>query len=164
MAKPPHRLEKNKMTNIVTKTNITHTEPNGSTYNITYGFSKVNGRLEVAEVNIKPLEIDGIVTQKVLRSISPAEATRKVRLEEKKNTVSDFLPLMQKWENSPDQLETIARLYREAYSTGTPIEKHIAQRVGRPLSTVNRWIGYARKSGHLRPAKSTRGGEATDSL
>lgn len=150
------------MTNIKTYANITHAESDGSIYDVTYGFAEVHGRLEVVEVKVNPRTPNTVVTQKILRSLSPAEATRNVRFSESGGLSNDFAPLMQKWENTNEQLETVARLYREAYSTGTSIEKHIAQRVGRPLSTVNRWIGYARKSGHLRPAKSTRGGEVSE--
>lgn len=153
------------MTNIVKTSHITHIdEIDGSVYDITYGFGYVNNRLEVVEMNIKPRALDGIVSQKVLRALSPMEATRNIRLMHAGGSNSEFGPLMKKWENTPEQLETITRLYREAYSTGTSIEKHIAERINRPLSTVNRWIGYARKHGYLRPAKSTRGGEVAETV
>jgi len=147
------------MTEVIKTSTITHTESDGSQYDITYGFAYVSGRLEVVQVNVSAHTPNSIVTQKVLRSLSPAEATRNVRMAMSGHSSSDLAPLMEKWESTPQQLETVARLYREAYSIGESLDNHIAKRVNRPLSTVNRWIGTARREGYLRPAKSTRGGE-----
>jgi len=147
------------MTDTRTQITMTHTEQDGSNYAAIYEFTEVNGRMEVSRVSVEAITPNAIVTQKVLRSLSPLEATRRVRKSSKSIYSDDFGPLMEKWVNSDAQLSTIARLYREAYASGVSIDRHIAQRVDRPLSTINRWIRNARKSGHLGAPKNTRGGE-----
>jgi len=147
------------MNEVVKTSTETYTEPDGSQYEVAYGYSYVGGRLEVTKVQVSSHTPNAIVTQKVLRTISPKTATRTLRAEVSGLASSELAPLMSKWEATPQQLETIACLYREAYSLGESLEKHIARRINRPMSTINRWIGIARSEGYLRPAKSTRGGE-----
>lgn len=147
------------MNEVVKTSTETYTEPDGSQYEVVYEYSHVGGRLEITKVHVSSCTPNAIVTQKVLRSLSPTTATRNLRAEASGLSASELAPLMSKWEATPQQLETVARLYREAYSLGESLEKHIAHRINRPLSTVNRWIGTARREGYLRPAKSTRGGE-----
>jgi hypothetical protein len=158
LATQAHRLEK-KVMSISREITITHTEHDGSTYKVVYGFDDVNGRLEVSRVSVEATKPNTIVTQKVLRSLSPLEATRRVRNSMLTGSGKDHAPLLEKWVNSEEQLTTVARLYREAYASGESIDRYIAKRIDRPLSTVNRWIRYARNSGHLGAPKNTRGGE-----
>jgi hypothetical protein len=63
---------------------------------------------------------------------------------------------------TPEHLEKVAGVYREAWRAGEhptiAVEKHF----GVSHSTAARWVGQARRAGHLRPpAEGSRGGEET---
>lgn len=147
------------MSKQMTQVKMEHTEPDGSKYEATYEFDNIAGRLEVVRVMVNSQSMNSPVTQRVLRSLSPLEAMRRARRSGPLGSDKDITPLMEKWVNSEEQLTTIARLYREAYASGESIDRYIAKRIDRPLSTVNRWIRNARNSGHLGAPRNTRGGE-----
>jgi hypothetical protein len=56
-------------------------------------------------------------------------------------------------------LAKVAEAYRAAWKAGTPPTKAVAQSFTVSHSTAARWVGAARKAGHLGPADSSRGGE-----
>jgi hypothetical protein len=56
---------------------------------------------------------------------------------------------------------TVAALYRFAHLVGVPPTAYVAETLGLPKSTAGRWVGLARKSGHLGPALGTKAGEGS---
>jgi hypothetical protein len=60
-----------------------------------------------------------------------------------------------------DALLTVAALYRFAHMVGVPPTAYVAETLSLPKSTAGRWVGLARKSGHLGPALGTKAGEAS---
>lgn len=57
--------------------------------------------------------------------------------------------------------EEIAGVYRAAWNAGENPTQAVARHYGKPYSTAARWVGEARKRGHLGPADGSRGGETT---
>lgn len=60
-----------------------------------------------------------------------------------------------------DALLTVAVLYRFAHMVGVPPTAYVAETLRLPKSTAGRWVGLARKSGHLGPALGTKAGEVS---
>jgi hypothetical protein len=60
-----------------------------------------------------------------------------------------------------DALRTVAALYRFAHMVGVPPTAYVAETLNLPKSTAGRWVGLARRSGHLGPALGTKAGEAS---
>lgn len=56
-------------------------------------------------------------------------------------------------------LAKVAEAYRVAWQDGSPPTKAVAQTFTVSHSTAARWVGAARKAGHLGPTDSSRGGE-----
>lgn len=132
----------------------------GNEFEATYSLTHVNGRLEVTGFSIQAQSSNAILTQQLLRSIYLTDAKRKARVGEEEAEAGDLAPItLQSWTASDEQLTLIAELYREAYATGKPVQRYIANKLGRPESSVNRWVGIARKKGFLGASNSTRGGE-----
>lgn len=59
-------------------------------------------------------------------------------------------------------LKEVVQVYREAWESGGPPTKTVAEHFGRPHSTAARWVGEARRRGLLSPSDGSRGGEVTD--
>jgi hypothetical protein len=57
--------------------------------------------------------------------------------------------------------EEIAAVYRAAWEAGENPTQAVAKHFEKPYSTAARWVGEARKRGHLGPADGSRGGEAS---
>ncbi|MGH1547968.1 hypothetical protein ACRAWB_01835 [Leifsonia poae] len=55
----------------------------------------------------------------------------------------------------------IAEVYRDAWTAGKNPTQAVAHHFNKPYSTAARWVGEARKRGHLGPADGSRGGETT---
>jgi hypothetical protein len=55
----------------------------------------------------------------------------------------------------------IATIYRDAWEAGDNPTQAVAHYYQKPYSTASRWVGEARKRGHLGPADGPRGGEAS---
>lgn len=55
--------------------------------------------------------------------------------------------------------EEIAGVYRAAWQAGKNPTQAVARYYQKPYSTAARWVGEARKRGHLGPADGSRGGE-----
>lgn len=53
----------------------------------------------------------------------------------------------------------IAEVYRSAWAAGQNPTQAVARHFDKPASTAGRWVGEARKRGHLGPADGSRGGE-----
>ena len=60
---------------------------------------------------------------------------------------------------TPSHLVQVAEVYRVAWQDGSPPTKAVAQTFSVSHSTAARWVGAARKAGHLGPADSSRAGE-----
>jgi hypothetical protein len=143
-----------------TKT-ITSKDTTGEEFDVTFSFDERRGRLEVTSLTVSAKSDTGIVTQAFVRNLSLVEPTLAVRAAHHSTDTADLAPLtVQKWKASEEQLQLVARLYREAYKQGTPVQKYLASKVGRPLPTVNRWVGIARDKGYLGSALGTKAGEA----
>lgn len=56
-------------------------------------------------------------------------------------------------------LLAVAETYRAAWQDGSPPTKAVAAAFSVSHSTAARWVGAARKAGHLGPSDSSRGGE-----
>jgi hypothetical protein len=70
------------------------------------------------------------------------------------------VPITQRRKRLTDShLAKVAEAYRVAWQAGTPPTKAVAQDFTVSHSTAARWVGAARKAGHLGPADSSRGGE-----
>jgi hypothetical protein len=63
--------------------------------------------------------------------------------------------------SGPDDkvLILVATLYRLAYAVNVPPTAYVSERLGLPKSTAGRYVGLARKAGHLGPALGTKAGE-----
>lgn len=131
-----------------------------SEFTVTFSAKTVNQRLEVTKIEIEASE-NAIVTQKFLRTIPIAGVTLAMRNENHTgDRVAELEPVTAtRWKGTDEQLEIIANLYREAYRTGTPIQPYLAQKTGRPVTTVNRWVRLARERGYLGKSNGTRAGE-----
>lgn len=131
-------------------------------FSVTFTGTVINQRLEVTGMSIQAQSPNSIVTQKFLRTLPIASATLVMRNE---NTTSgkttDGLEAITttRWKGTDEQLELVANLYREAYRTGAPIQPYLAEKTGRPITTVNRWVRKARERGHLGKSNGTRAGE-----
>jgi hypothetical protein len=69
-------------------------------------------------------------------------------------------PITQRRKRLTDShLTKVAEVYRVAWQDGSPPTKAVAQEFYVSHSTAARWVGAARKAGHLGPADSSRGGE-----
>jgi len=69
-------------------------------------------------------------------------------------------PITQRRKRLTDShLVKVAEVYRVAWQDGSPPTKAVAQEFYVSHSTAARWVGAARKAGHLGPADSSRGGE-----
>lgn len=146
------------MSTTIQKTTIK--DATGNEFEATYSLAHVNGRLEVTGFSIQAQSSNAILTQQLLRSIYLTDAKRKARVGEEEAEAGDLAPItLHAWTASDEQLTLIAALYREAYATGKPVQRYIANKLGRPESSVNRWVGIARKKGFLGASNSTRGGE-----
>jgi hypothetical protein len=61
---------------------------------------------------------------------------------------------------TPEHLAEVARIYREAWEAGEHPTIAVQNYFGISHSTAARWVGQARRAGHLgRPAEGSRGGE-----
>jgi hypothetical protein len=61
-----------------------------------------------------------------------------------------------------EHLANVASVYREAWEAGEHPTKAVESHFGVSHSTAARWVGQARRAGHLgRPAEGSRGGEGT---
>ena len=58
-----------------------------------------------------------------------------------------------------EHLANVAAVYRQAWKDGSPPTKAVAVDFSVSHSTAARWVGAARKAGHLGSADSSRGGE-----
>ena len=121
--------------------------------------SLINGRIEVTGVSINSVDDNAIVSQKFLRSLPVASVTRSMRHSELSSDSRLEPVTAKKWTGTDEQLKLVAELYREAYRMGVPVQPYLAQKTGRPVTTVNRWVRQARNKGHLGKANSTRAGE-----
>jgi len=69
-------------------------------------------------------------------------------------------PITQRRKRLTDShLAKVAEVYRVAWQDGSPPTKAVAQEFYVSHSTAARWVGAARKAGHLGPADGSRGGE-----
>ena len=70
------------------------------------------------------------------------------------------VPITQRRKRMTDShLAKVAEVYRVAWQDGSPPTKAVAAKFSVSHSTAARWVGAARKAGHLGPADSSRGGE-----
>ena len=158
MATPTNRLETKKVSH-TTKTTLI--DKAGEEHDATFTLEERNGRLEVTSFTVTVKSDTGVITQALLRDLPLRPAVMAVRAEHAKADTDELAPLtLERWRDTPEQLELVAKLYREAYSQGKPVQAYLSTKVGRPLPTVNRWIGVARKKGYLGVANGTRAGEA----
>ena len=148
-----------------TKTHTSIVRDGHNEYEMSVTMSKVRGRHEVTEVNVKSVGNGGAITQKLLRSLSLVDSVRSIQSREATTesvtgSSYDLSPLTDhKWTGSSEQLELVALMYRDAYKAHVPVQGYVASRVNRPVSSVNRWIRLARQGGYLGKADGTRGGE-----
>lgn len=56
-------------------------------------------------------------------------------------------------------LAEVVKVYRDAWDSGGPPTKAVAEYFDRPHSTAARWVGEARRRGMLAPSDGSRGGE-----
>jgi hypothetical protein len=144
----------------VQKTMTLHDEKNNA-FSVTFTGEEINKRLEVTGLSIKAQGENAVVTQKFLRMLPIASATLVMRNENSSGgTTEELEPITtSRWKGTDEQLELVANLYREAYRTGVPIQPYLADKTGRPVTTVNRWVRQARNKGHLGKSNGTRAGE-----
>lgn len=144
----------------MTEKTMTLYDDRGNEFAVTFSAEVINQRLEVTELRIKAQSENAVVTQKFLRTIPIATATLAIRNDNTTGKPTELEPVTeQRWKGTDEQLKIIADLYREAYRTGAPIQPYLADKTGRPVTTVNRWVRQARQSGHLGKSNGTRAGE-----
>lgn len=143
-----------------TEKTMTLYDDKGNEFAVTFSAEVINQRLEVTELSIKAQSENAVVTQKFLRTIPIATATLAIRNENATGKATELEPVTeQRWKGTDEQLKIIANLYREAYRTGSAIQPYLAEKTGRPVTTVNRWVRQAREAGHLGKSNGTRAGE-----
>lgn len=144
----------------MTEKTMTLYDDKNNEFSVTFSAEVVNHRLEVTELRIKAQSENAVITQKFLRTIPIAGATLALRNENNTGKATELEPVTaQRWKATDEQLSIIANLYREAYRNGAPIQPYLAEKTGRPVTTVNRWVRQAREKGHLGKSNGTRAGE-----
>ena len=129
---------------------------NGDEYNVAFTVTEKNGAHRITEVTMTGDNIGAMS----LRNVPFTQIIQELRSNLKPVGKVDVSALTdRRWNSSDEQCEAVATLYRHAITLGLPVQLHISHTVGRPLSTVAKWVMIARKRGYLGKADGSRRGE-----
>jgi hypothetical protein len=135
----------------------------GDEYEVTIDLMEVNGRPEAKSMRVVAVSPGSFIIPKLFRQIPNNDVLLKEVRDKFRFDVSryDLTPLTaRRWNSSHEQLSLIATLYRDAHRAGRPVQDTLTEVLGKPKSTVTKWISLTRKAGYLGKAVGTKAGEA----
>lgn len=155
MAKQTHRLEEAEVKTQVVKRKV-NDSVNGDELSITFTVAEKNGSHRITEVSVTGDNIGAMS----LRNVPFTQIIQELRSNLKPVGKVDVSVLAdRRWNSCDEQCEAVATLYRHAITLGLPVQLYISETVGKPLSTVSKWVMTARERGYLGKADGSRRGE-----
>lgn len=160
MAAPTHRLEEAEVKATTVKQTVKD-DVNGMEYVATLTFTNRGGAHNLTSFTLSGVGGHEHIQAVTMRHLPLTQMISDARKQLKpKGKPDPSVLLNEKWRGTDAQCQAIADLYRRAITEGVPVQKYIADALGRPLSTVTRYVCIARKRGFLGKANGTRKGEA----
>jgi hypothetical protein len=132
---------------------ITVELPNRGTYAVEFKWSQVNGRDEVISLAVTSLSGDLIVEPVALREIPFASLIRNervLRAQKTQTTKQEVQRQNRRRKRITDEhLRRVAALYMQAWCSGRPVQRYVADALRVAVPTAARQIALARERGYI---------------
>ena len=140
-------------------------DPDGTVWRLRLEWKVLNGRLEVAAIDIRSENSESALSPALVRRVPLANiiSTRRVALVGRLEGTDSPEPLSKSAiaqslnAGGPDStrrltdtdLQAVAHFYEEAYRAGLPVQRHVADKFGISIPTAARRIARARQRGFI---------------
>ena len=141
------------------------TDPDGTVWRLCLEWKVLNGRLEVAAIDIRSENGESALSPALVRRVPLANIinARRLVLADSLDGANSSEPLSKRAitqslnAGGPDStrrltdtdLQAVAHFYKEAYRAGLPVQRHVADKFGISIPTAARRIARARRGGFI---------------